>query len=418
YSFLFKSNFLNLPFQLFYFKNQYNTPYSQRGLLLSPEDREPYGSKEAIDYFSLSFKKEIDFKNFKFYLQPSFTRFRARTPQVRTPHSVGNFSALDIELENERASLLSYLEIPLEKANFLLGVDLAEIYHRHYESKLYNGSEAVYHIPKEREFNYALFMQYKRSIGNLILHLGGRYDHFELWGERISPRLALIYKINSKWTVQLNYSEAFNAPALFYAKANPVIGYGAATNLKPEVLKNYSLNLLYQENPLIFRITPYINELKDKIGYDSNRKVYTNLPRFKTEGLEVEGLYRGEHLLAFLNFTYTAVREGKNLPNIYKNEYIFGIPKTMLKGGISVELPVIKGLYFSPSFKKISKTYWGTKEILGYTLWDVNLLFERRNYGFNFKVENLFDKHPMRAGTIPPQVWEGRQIKASLEVKF
>ncbi|MFN3504579.1 MAG: TonB-dependent receptor plug domain-containing protein [Caldimicrobium sp.] len=418
YGLLFKSNFFEVPFQLFYFRNQYNTPFSQRGRPLRPEDKDPYGSKETIDYFSVSFNKGIDFKKFKLYFQPSFTHFKAKTPQVRTPHREGNFTALDIELENERASLFSYLEIPLRGGNFLLGFDLAEIYHKHYLAKLYNGSELRYLMPKEKEFNYAFFMQYKRAMGNLVFHLGARYDHFELWGERLSPRLALIYKINPMWTVQINYSEAFNAPALFYAKANPAIGYGSATNLKPEVLKNYSINLLYQENSTTLRITPYINELKDKIGYDSSRKVYTNLSKFKTEGLEIEGVYRAQNILAFLNFTYTVVRDGKNIPNIYKSEYIYGIPKTMLKGGISLEIPYIKGLSFAPSFKKISKTYWSNDEIPGYTIWDLNLLFERENLSFNFRVENLFDKHPMRAGTIPPQVWEGRQIKAGFEVKY
>ncbi len=418
YALIFKGKVFETPVQLFYFRNQYNTPRSQRGLPLKAEDLEPYGSRERIDYFSTGFKRKIDFNKFTLFLQPSFTYFKADTPQVRTPHHSGNFSALDIELENQRISLLSYAEIPLRGANFLIGLDLAEIYHKRYASKIYNGSELAYTMPKEREFNYALFVQYKRPIGNFILHLGARYDHFELWGERFSPRLALIYAISPSLYLQLNYSEAFNAPPLFYAKANPALGYGSATGLKPEVLKNYSLNLFYQKEPLTFRVTPFVNELKDKIGYNANQRAYVNLPKIKTSGLEFESIYRREHLFAFLNYTYLGVLSGKEAPNVYKNEYIYGIPKTMRKGGVSFKVPWLTGLSISPSFRRYSKSYFSNQKMNAYALWDLNLLYEWKNWQFNLKVENLLDKHYERAGILPPTVWEGRQIKAGFEVKF
>lgn len=418
YSLILKGITLGFPFQFVYFKNQYNTPLSQGGLPLTSEDKRLYGSKEEVDYFSFGLRKEINLEKFTLCFQPSFTYFRADTPQVKTPNSVGNFTAFDIELENQRLSLLSYAEIPLKKANFLVGFDINEIYHKRYFSKIFNGTEMAYIMPKNREFNYAFFGQYKRQMGKLILHLGARYDHFELWGERISPRLAFIYSILPELYLQFNYSEAFNAPPLFYAKANPVLGYGSASALKPEVLKNYSLNLLYQKMPLTLRVTPFINILKDKIGYDVVKKVYTNLPKTKTVGWEFEGLYKKNSLLAFLNYTYLAVLDGKEAPNIYKNEYIYGIPKWMLKGGLSFSPQGISNLSISPSFKWFSKSYGRNKKIDPYLVWDLNLLYKRNQWNFNIKIENLFDKHYQRTGVLPPTVWEGRLIKAGIEVKY
>ncbi|MFN3921674.1 MAG: TonB-dependent receptor plug domain-containing protein, partial [Caldimicrobium sp.] len=418
FGFILKGKTLDTPLQLFYFKNQYNTPYSQRGLPLASEDKEPYGSKEEVEFFSLGFKKVLPFERFTLYLQPSFTYFEANTPQVRIPHSAGNFTALDIELENQRFNLLSYAEIPLKIGQFLVGFDISQIYHKKYLSKLYNGTESVYSLPKEREFNYAFFAQYKRLLGKVQLHFGIRYDHFELWGERFSPRLSLTYFLSPEASLQLNYSEAFNAPPLFYAKANPVLGYGSASGLKPEVLKNYSLNFFYQKLPITLRITPFINVLKDKIGYDAVNRVYTNLPKTKTGGLEFESIYKNNSFLAFLNYTYLAVVDGKDAPNVYKNEYIYGIPKGMLKGGVSFNVPGIPGFSISPSFKWYSRAFWRSEKIDSYIIWDLNILYDKARYNLNFKIENLFDKHYKRAGILPPTVWEGRVIKAGIEVKY
>lgn len=418
YSLILKGTAWDTPFQLFYFDNKYDTPRSQRGIPLKPEDRVPYGSEEEVKLFSVGFKKALNFEKFTLYFQPTFTSFQAHTPQVKTPHGYGTFTALDIELENQRFSLLTYLDLPLGRDRFLLGFEGWEIYHKRYKSKIFSGSESVSVLPKESELNYAFFLQYKKPLGDFIFHIGLRFDSYELWGERLTPRIAINYQINPKLGLQFNYSEAFNAPSLFYARANPILGYGAASGLRPEVLKNHSLNLLYHSEPLNFRITGYLNTLKDKIGLDPIAKVYTNLSEIKTAGLEAELIYDHDSLLAFLNYSYLSVLKAKNAPNVYDCEYIFAIPKQMLKGGLSVKVPGTRGLSLGPAFKWFSKAYFSNLKIDAYTLWDFNVLYERKNWDINLKIENLFDKHYKRAGSLPPVPWEGRHFRLGLRFHY
>jgi len=411
-----KGRLFDTTFQLYYFNNKYQTPLSARGEPLTSQAKSIYGSRESGDLFFFNLRKDFEFKGISLHLQPAYTRFKVETPQVR---SVRPLNALDITLENERYSLLGYGEKELLGGDFLAGFEFNYIRHLNYRAKLFNGSETVSKIPREEEKNLGLFAQFKRKIGNFTFHLGLRYDSFELWKDKLSPRVALLYHLNSQLALQLNYSEAFNAPPYFYSKANPALGYGSATGLKPELLKNWSLSLLHgNSNNLHLRTTFYYHHLKDKLGYNPQERVYVNLPALKLSGLELEGVYEGRALLGFLNFSTQSVLEGKNLPMVYGNEYIYGIPKWMLKGGLSYKLPMIPHLSVGLAFRWYGKSYYGRERLEPYGLWDGNLLYEREKWNLNFKVENLFDKHYEGAGTVPPQIWEGRKVKLGLEIKY
>ncbi|MCS7149671.1 MAG: TonB-dependent receptor [Caldimicrobium sp.] len=418
WGFLLKGRLSEHAFNLFYFKNQYDTPRSQRGLPIGSIDKQPYGSFERADLFVANFKGRWKIGDLRLTFTPSYTFFKVHTPQIRSPHSTSSFTALDVFLKNERLSALFYGERPLFGGDLLLGFEGIQINHLQYKSKIFNGTELVSTLPKEREFNYGIFGQYVKTWNKFLLNFGARFDHYELWGSRLSPRVALNYFWSPSLTLQVNYSEAFNAPAYFYSKANPALGYGTATNLKPEVLKNYSINLSYHKPQILGRVTLYLNTFEDKIAYDPVKRIYINLPSLKTAGLEASAIYRTSSLLAFINYTLTSVLEGKNVPIVRGNEYIMAIPKWMLKGGLSYELPLLKGLFLSPSFRWYGKSFYHNQKMDSYILWDLNLLFERGRHQINLKVENLFDKTYYRAGSFTPIPWEGRNIYLGWEVNF
>jgi iron complex outermembrane receptor protein len=61
--------------------------------------------------------------------------------------------------------------------------------------------------------NFGLFGQDQiKLLDNLTLHAGARYDRYNTFGSAVSPRVALIYDIDSATTVKALFGRAFRAP--------------------------------------------------------------------------------------------------------------------------------------------------------------------------------------------------------------
>lgn len=418
FGFIFKRAGADSLIQMFAFLNRYNTPRSQKGFPLSPEDTAIYGSHEKVTLLTGSWSKVISFGDTKIHFQPAFTVFSADTPQIRDTADMG-LKALDIELKNYRLNLLLYGEKPLFEGRLLLGLEGSFIEHRRYSSKFFNGTETIYQSPRKREINLALFSQYKYFLTDrILLNVGLRYDYFELWKARLSPRLSLTYFIKPNFTAQLGYTEAFNAPPYFYATANPALGYGAITELKPEILRNYYLNFSFLKNSFYSRLTTYFNRLVDKIGYDSLQKAYVNLDKIDSLGIEFENSWSTDHFNVFLNYSLISVMSGRSSPIVYKNEYFQAIPKWAIKGGISFRIPHLSNLRIAPMFRMYGRSYYSNYTMAPYLIFDLNFGYKFKSINFSINIENLFDKKYYRAGTLPPVPWSGRNYKFILDFQF
>ena len=88
---------------------------------------------------------------------------------------------------------------------------------------------------------YSAFVQDEYRLGRqLILNVGGRYDHFNAYGDSLNPRAALIYEPTKFTTLKLIYGQAFREPNVYESdyvafgnKSNPALG--------PEKVRSYEL---------------------------------------------------------------------------------------------------------------------------------------------------------------------------------
>lgn len=408
-----------ISFYYLHFLNRYQTPRSQNGALLTSEDREPFGSYERASFDILGARFERSFGNWSFSLKPYLQVFDVHTPQIRTAHSEGLFTAQDIKLLSQGVYLEGLAKRELKQGSFLLGFKLGKEDYKRTRIKTFNGTFSEVSYPSKEEDMYALYAQLKYYLlANLILNAGLRYDHYEAFGGELSPRLALIFSPIQSLNFLLSYTHSFQAPPFLYRQTN-IAGYGSERGLKTESLDTYTLSAIYQPAPNQFlQFSLYQEKAKDLIAYDQERKLYLNSGKMSLQGFEGEWKYLGESLLSFLNYSYYRVSSSEGIwPGSGKDVYY--IPRHMLKGGISYRLPVYPEIYASPQVRWYSKARTKSLDYIpSYAVWDLNFLLRYKEWEGMLKIENLFDKRYERGGILPPVPFAKRTVWFKLERKF
>lgn len=410
----------DLSFYWHHFYNRYDTPRSQRGRPLSSEDLEPFGSfeKAKLDLIGLSWEESL--KGWKIKLNPYLLVFSIDTPQIATTHREGSFLAQDISLLS-RGTYLEGLAIKdFGRGIFLMGFKLGKDDYERTRIMTYNGTFRETSYPSQEEPLRALFAQLKYEIKeNLILNLGLRYDYYEAFGDEWSPRLALIWKLKPNLSLLLSYTHGFQAPPFLYRQSN-VAFYGSEGGLKPETLDVYTLSTFYQISLKQFlQLSFFQQKGKDFFSFNPDKKIYQNVGRVSSRGFEGEWKYLGESCSSFLNFSYLSVKEAKDWSLVQGKDVLY-FPRTMLKGGLSYRVLAWPEFFVSPQFRwydKVRKKEGGY--LPSYVVGDVNLFWRKGPWEASFKVENIFDKHYHRGGTINRDVpFQGRTFLFQLEGQF
>lgn len=173
---------------------------------------------------------------------------------------------------------------------------------------------------------------------NLVLNIGGRYDHYSTFGDTVNPRVGLIYTPFDATALKALFGSAYRAPnayELYYnypgqAKANP--------DLKPEEITTYEL-VWEQGLPsnLRFSVAGYHYEIENlasqNIDPGDGLLVFENSAKANARGIELSLEGRYEHgLVARLSCAFQRTEDeltGDNLSNS---------PRTMAK--LNVIAPV------------------------------------------------------------------------------
>ncbi len=405
------------PWSFFYFRlySRYDTPRSERGRLLSPEDLEPFGSREKVWQDLIGFKRNMHFRGFEGALRLFWGYFEASTPQVRTTHAEGQFTALDIDLAARRWGLAANFHRPHSRGTFLFGFNWEREEYEKVRVRSFSAGtiSTLTDLPAKNEDNWAFFVQEKLHLfPELILNAGLRYDHYESFGGHLSPRISLIWNPASSWHLVAAWGEAFQAPNYFYRGANLESGYGGK-DLDPEMVHTFILSISkHLRERSLFRITFFqekFDELLEKEDF------YRNLGKLELSGLEAELRWFSKRLLAFLNYSFYEVTENKDT-GLASGNRVKALPRWMVKGGASLQ--VLPGFYISPQFRLYGRARWHGEWLSPYTVWDLHFLYRRPPWRISLKIENLFDHHFKRAGTTPAYPWPGRSIFLRLEVRF
>ncbi|WP_250657507.1 TonB-dependent receptor plug domain-containing protein [Alkalimarinus coralli] len=119
---------------------------------------------------------------------------------------------------------------------------------------------------------------------------GGRYDHYDTFGNEFSPRVGVIYQPDDEIALKLVYSEAFRAPSAVELKGSSFAQ--GSTSLQPEVMQNIELGLVKTAELWELEWTLFQNQWDDRIvlvpfnqgGFTSR---YVNSGESESSGTEV-----------------------------------------------------------------------------------------------------------------------------------
>lgn len=130
-----------------------------------------------------------------------------------------------------------------------------------------------------------------QPLKNLIVNLGGRYNHHSLYGSHVVPKVGVVFRINEHWTVRSAYGKGFRSPTLgelYYLLEHPEYGYQVLGNptLQPERSESWSVGGDYQVNRYSIGVTLYRNNLNHLINY-----IYAGFPMSEAELQQILSLY-------------------------------------------------------------------------------------------------------------------------------
>ncbi|HSH66479.1 MAG TPA: TonB-dependent receptor [Bacteroidia bacterium] len=227
--------------------------------------------------------------------------------------------------------------------------------------------------------NFGSFLQYElhtKWLKETNFIIGTRYDISSVYGNPLSPRIAIVNRSSDKLTLKLLYGVAYRAPTITeveeYRSNLGSRNSLSNENLKPEKVRTYELNVIYKLNviynpvkELLFQLNAFRNELTNIIvltelqigGFTQNQ----NLGEAYVNGIETRfDASISKKINGFVNFTLqngeqTAIR-------FAKNDTTFGIPNiARVKGNIGLTVHVAELFNIS-----LIGNWVGERRVLGY----------------------------------------------------
>ena len=305
---------------------------------------------------------------------------------------------------------MEFYQDNLEDGSRKLNFDTANVY-------LINGQfkvRGIYSTFKKRSFiiwnNFGSFLQYElhtKCLRETYFTIGTRYDINSVYGNPLSPRIAIVNRPNEKLTIKLLYGTAYRAPTIMEVEEfRSNLGTRnslANSDLKPEKVRTYEFNVIY--NPvkeLLFQLNTFRNELADIIvlttlqtgGYTQNQ----NLGEAYVNGVELKAdAAFSKKISAFVNFTF---QEGEQTARRFAQaDTTFKIPNIAVmkaNAGVTVYLPELLTI-------NLIGNWVGVRQVLGYNPYGnvpgyliTNCAFTSRKFSDNrifvsLTIKNLFN---------------------------
>lgn len=162
----------------------------------------------------------------------------------------------------------------------------------------------------ERQIVSAYFQDRWSLTDRLELTAGARYDHYDDWGEEVSPRVAMVWRLADAHILKAQYAKAFRPPTLqeSYPGENTFPGGVAIVDLTAEELASSELSYIFSQGRKIFRATVFHTQLDDLIEFFQNpgqAPRYRNLGEIESWGAELEWeQYLGRNWKLMSNLAY------------------------------------------------------------------------------------------------------------------
>lgn len=193
----------------------------------------------------------------------------------------------------------------------------------------------------EKQIDYqAAYIQDEWKVNDKLLIIPSlRYDDSDKFGDSISPKIGMTYKLDNNYRLKANYGKGFKAPSIseLYMKMThrpipsmTVIVIGNP-DLKPEESKTYEFSLEGEKGANFGKLTYFHNDVTDLISTQTTRvgMVYTskyiNINKAKIEGIELEaGRKLNNSFILKTAYNYLDAKNeisGERLDSRAKNKY-------------------------------------------------------------------------------------------------
>ncbi len=307
-------------------------------------------------------------------------------------------------------------------------------------------TKVIFTLPEEKnmllvdsEKSFSAFIQDKHYFtSQFILNAGLRFDNkYRVNGKNVSalsPRVALIYFPNEKFSTKLSYSRAF-VDAPYYTRHNTSNGARGSEDLMPEYMNAIQLDFMGKIKSwhLDYDVNIFYNHLTDIVvnnpSTDPSTPKYINSGSLKVAGAEAEIGFRIPSFRIDANMTYLRPLEAEGY--YYNDHQIYSIPaftanltcsKRLLNSGKHL-------LWLSAGFKFSSKTLNKANsrvkdsedfDLSGNALVDLGLKYTYNDaIQLSLDCDNLFDKTYYVGGSFYiPYQGLGRMVMATVSFKL
>jgi vitamin B12 transporter len=144
------------------------------------------------------------------------------------------------------------------------------------------------------------------ASGRLLFVAGVRYDRHSAFGESVSPRVSLVWKVGEDSAARASWGTGFRAPSLgelYYPEfGNP--------DLKPERSKSFEVGYTLRSRPLDFDVALFRSDFRNLIAPNFANFINSNIGRARTQGIETSAsLPAGETLKVRVSYTWLDAKD-------------------------------------------------------------------------------------------------------------
>ena len=319
----------------------------------------------------------------------------------------------------------------LASNDFTMGEDYTKVVFTYPEAK------NMLKIGSERSFS--AFVQGKHYFtSQFILNAGLRFDNKNRVNGKnvsaLSPRVALIYFPNEKFSTKLSYSRAFVDAPYFY-RHNSTNGARGSEDLMPEYMNAIQFDFMGKIDSwhLDYDVNIFYNHLTDIVvnnpSTDPTTPKYINSGSLKVAGAEAELSFKLPSFRIDANMTYLRPIEAEGY--YYKDHKIYSIPAFTANLNCSKRIVNFRKhlLWLAAGFKFGTKTLNKANsrikdsedfDLSGNAIVDLGLKYTYRDaIQLSLDCDNLFDKTYCIGGSfyIPYQA-QGRNVMATVSFKL
>ena len=261
-----------------------------------------------------------------------------------------------------------------------------------------------------------IYMQIKQRLSSrFILNAGLRYDYKRRNDSPnntrnkhvVSPRIALIYKLNH-WYFKGSYSKSFVDAPYYYRNSSLDISAMAfdGLDLEPEFMHSWQLSVINNQlvKGLSFDANFFYNNAKDIIINNQALGIYMNAGHLKSIGAEMSVNYNYKRLFAYGNISWQKVLESEYYTAT--DNRVYNVP--------TVQSSLVLSYNFSDAFKLHANTIFTSKQLTqllydgGATIKEENIparaivniggSYELSPLTFELNVYNLFNQKYYQGG--------------------